>query len=354
MVTQEIESGAFPSGSPFYSLKELCARFDFSVITARRIFEELKIRGMLRTNGRQGAFVMAGIKPETVYLALRPEELETASTSRFFCSVMEGFRHPPFDTTFRIQTIALDFCLSHPESFMDASMIVVQDALFQVTKDHARVDQSRVDALQQNFHPIVFQVCIPIPGFTEVGVDMGAGIAEMVALLYAEGHRRIGYLTADPASLWFRSRFRGYMDGLETHVLPFAPALIAVTTGLDAREDHAATERLLSLPEPPTALVCANETRALNVLNWCREKNIRVPDDLSITAFGNCPETELSHPSLTTHDPHDADMGTTVLDLLQKSREGRLKEPVSIMIRPELIKRQSHGPAAMQKPIHPS
>ncbi len=344
VVTREIESGVFPPGSTFYTIQQLCERFQFSNITAARVFDELKTRGMLRTNGRQGATVMLGFKTETVYLALRPEEVTAAGgTSRFFCAVMEGFRRPPFDRLFQITPVALDFCLAHPESFIDAPMIVLQDALFEVTANGAKIDSRLADVVRRKFDPIVFQVCVSIPGFTEVGIDMRSAIAEMVLLLHQQGHRRIAFLSGNVSALWLRTRFRGFLDALEAADLSFDPALLGITSGVDASEDEASITRILALPDPPTAIVCANDTRALNVLASCRQRGIRVPEDLAVTGFGDFLEAALSLPPLTTHDPHDADMGATVLDLLQKRREGRLKEPTSVMIRPKLIKRASHG-----------
>ena len=173
---------------------------------------------------------------------------------------------------------------------------------------------------------------------------MRGAIAEMVGLLHGIGHRRIAYLGGDAAALWFRSRFDGYLDGLQRHELAFDPALVALTQGLDVHDDDTAMDRLLALPDPPTAVVCANDTRALNVLAFCRGRGIRVPESLAVTAFGNVPETALSIPPLTTHAPCDADMGYAALELLRKRRQGQLKKPATVTIQPKLILRASHAP----------
>lgn len=343
VVAREIESGVFPPESPFYTIKQLCERFGFSNITASRVFDKLKTKGLLRTNGRQGAFVMAGVKRVTVYLALQTDMVDAGSSSRFLCAVMEGFQRQPLAAAFRVKPVSLDFCLAHPDAFVDAPMIVLQGAMFEVYGNNlARLNRQRADTVLARFNPVVFQTCIALPGFTEVGCDMRGAIAEMVGLLHDQGHRRIAYLGGDAASLWFRSRFDGYLDGLQRRELPLDPALVGLTEGLDA-QDHAAMERLMGLSNPPTAVVCSNELRALNVLSFCRKRDICVPEALSVTAFGNSPETALSTPALTTHDPCDADMGYAALELLQKRRQGRLKEPATVMIQPKLVKRASHG-----------
>lgn len=344
-VLQEIESGLFVQGSSFYSLKQLCEKFDFSVITARRVFEELKTQGMLRTNGRQGAVVVGCSKPETVYFALHQEaQGDMVSPGRFMCALMEGFRRPPHDIRFQVTPVALDFCLSHAESFVGKPMIVLQSALFEVSENKSRLNQALAKKVLATFNPIVFQTCLAIPGYTEIGIDMDAGIRETVDLLASLGHQRIAFFSGDVSALWFRSRFRGYLNAIEEHGLSFDPTLLAITNQAD--EDVAALERMLTLATPPTAVVCTNDTRALNVLAACRQRGLRVPEDLAVVGFGDFPESSLSIPPLTTHDPRDADMGAAVLDLVDKRRMGKLDEPKQILIRPKLIQRASH-----EKPI---
>ncbi len=346
-VRREIEAGKFPPGSAFYSLKQLCVRFNFSIITARRVFDELKQRGLLRTNGRQGAVVTGGLEPQTVYLALRPDELDAEKNSvlpsRFMYAVMEGFRRSPFDALFHVAPVALDFCLSHADSFRNSPMIVLQDALFEIDRNRFRVNKLLAQRVLDTFKPVVFQTCLSLAGFDEVGVDMGRAMREMVLLLAGLGHRRIAFFSGDVSALWFRSRFRGYLDGLEEAELSFDPHLLAITG--DRPADEAAIESLLRRPDPPTAVVCANDTRALNILAWCRAHGVEVPEQLSVTGFGDFPEAGLSQPALTTHDPRDADMGAAALDLLRQRREGTVRNPTRMMIRPRLIPRASHASA---------
>ena len=61
-----------------------------------------------------------------------------------------------------------------------------------------------------------------------------------------------------------------------------------------------ATRRLLALPEPPTAIVYANDRMAIAGLGAAQQAGLTVPDDLSIAGFDDSELAEFVHPGLTT------------------------------------------------------
>ena len=62
----------------------------------------------------------------------------------------------------------------------------------------------------------------------------------------------------------------------------------------------AATERLLDLAEPPTAIVYANDLMAIAGLGVAHNRGLRVPKDLSVTGFDGTELAKHVHPPLTT------------------------------------------------------
>lgn len=57
---------------------------------------------------------------------------------------------------------------------------------------------------------------------------------------------------------------------------------------------------VISNPNPPTALFCANDIQALGALFACQRQGVRVPDDMSIIGFDYLPSTRVVSPSLST------------------------------------------------------
>src|SRR5207237_7475762 len=74
-----------------------------------------------------------------------------------------------------------------------------------------------------------------------------------------------------------------------------------VVSGGWTREGGAgAMRRLLSIPNPPTGVFCANDLMALGALDAARELGCDVPGDVAIVGFDDIEAAALSSPALTT------------------------------------------------------
>lgn len=130
--------------------------------------------------------------------------------------------------------------------------------------------------------------------------DEAKAAEEMVGFLIGKGHRRIGTL-AGPESTWGgRLRKQGYLAALQAHNLPVVDELIQEADFYYQEAAAPAMEKLLSLPEPPTAIFCANDFLAINALLFAVDAGLSVPDDIAIVGFDNTRQATMSRPRLTT------------------------------------------------------
>src|SRR5690606_241768 len=63
---------------------------------------------------------------------------------------------------------------------------------------------------------------------------------------------------------------------------------------------YRATEALLSLPEPPTALLVCNELMTGAALQCLKDRGVSLPDELSLVAFDDPAWTSFFRPGITT------------------------------------------------------
>lgn len=66
----------------------------------------------------------------------------------------------------------------------------------------------------------------------------------------------------------------------------------------------------------PTAVLCTNDEVALGVLQYCRHIGVLVPEQVSLTGFGNTPAGRAVTPSLTTAHVPAEDVGRAALEML--------------------------------------
>jgi LacI family transcriptional regulator len=133
-----------------------------------------------------------------------------------------------------------------------------------------------------------------------ISFNNGDAATEAVEKLVDLGHRRIGLICGvtninDRAA----QRLGAYRQVLARHRIAFDPALIAEIPFEIEIAAEAAT-RLISSPNPPTALFCANDIQAMGALFACQRQNIRVPGDISIIGFDNLPSTRVVNPPLSS------------------------------------------------------
>jgi LacI family transcriptional regulator len=152
----------------------------------------------------------------------------------------------------------------------------------------------------------------PIPW---VGPDNRVGAYEAVRHLIGHGHRRVAYIQGPLQYQCSHDRYAGYQQALEE-------AHIAVDTTLVVQGDfttasgRAATEQLLALSEPPTAVFAANDQMAYGVLSASEAHGLRLPDDLAIIGFDDIAFSAHTRPALTTVRQPFAEMGRSAIEML--------------------------------------
>ena len=120
------------------------------------------------------------------------------------------------------------------------------------------------------------------------------------------------------ASGW---RLAGYREGLRRAGLRYDAALV-VDGEFSYESGHAATLRLLDLPQPPTAIFAANDDMAAGAVCAIFERGLSVPRDVSVCGFDDTPIAHHIHPALTTVRQPTREMGRlAAAELLKEIRE---------------------------------
>lgn len=161
-----------------------------------------------------------------------------------------------------------------------------------------RANDSRIALLQELQLPAVTLNAPDISSpFPAVCVDDGVGIAQAVRHLAELGHIRIGHVAGPVEFLHGRSRRAAWVTALRDAGLPRGPL---ISSDFTAAGGSRATRRLLRSPDPPTAIVYANDLMAIAGMAVAQQHDVRVPEDLSITGFDGAELSSYVHPPLTT------------------------------------------------------
>jgi LacI family transcriptional regulator len=157
------------------------------------------------------------------------------------------------------------------------------------------------------------------------------------------GHRRIGIITGWMDMIAARHRLEGYRAALADYNIEYQENLVYEGDFSQQCGFHGANH-LLDLAAPPTAIFASSDLIAMGVMDAARNRNIKIPADLSLVGFDDIPMSAVLIPQLTTvRQPLD-EMGRCatqiLLNLIQKP-EGK---QTSVILATELILRESTAP----------
>ena len=209
--------------------------------------------------------------------------------------------------------------------------------------------------LDQHAPPLAL-VGVTKPGSPSVRIDDWAAAHLGMRHLLELGHRRIGYVGgSDNEPLDFttpQARLTGYRDAL-------------TEAGIDLRPDYetyghftiegglAAGHALLTLPDRPTAVMCASDEMALGVLSAARDLGLEVPSDVSVVGIDD--HVLAAYVGLTTvRQPVTAQGQLAASALLELITQRRTADgPATgqdVVLPAELVLRSSTGPLGAAQP----
>ncbi|NUT45332.1 MAG: substrate-binding domain-containing protein [Thermoactinospora sp.] len=201
-------------------------------------------------------------------------------------------------------------------------------------------------------------------GVDLVHSDDEGGAAEATRYLLSRGYRRIGFVCGAQAEGPAAERVAGYRAALReagllegdaatsgTAPSPVGadpgdprrtPSDLVVYTDFSRAGGAEGAARLLDLPHPPDAVLCANDLMAIGALDTAEARGLRVPDDLAVMGFDDIEAAGLVSPGLTTMANPAREIGQASATRLLERLEGRLAEPYSeIVIPARLVRRRS-------------
>jgi LacI family transcriptional regulator len=167
-----------------------------------------------------------------------------------------------------------------------------------------------------------------------------AGALAVMKYLIELGHRRIGFIGGRSELESAGRRLQGYKDGLSEAGIPLDPEMIQ-SGDYTEETGYICAQKLLELPDPPTAIFAANDQSAIGAIRAISEAGLQVPEDVSVVGFDNIPEAAYIRPGLTTVDQSIDTMGYIATEMLIGLIQGEPLEDDLYKMPTELVVRGS-------------
>jgi LacI family transcriptional regulator len=150
---------------------------------------------------------------------------------------------------------------------------------------------------------------------SSVFMDDAQAADDMTTHLINAGHRRIGFIKGHPNHKGSEDRLTGYRRALDRAGITFDPELVC-DGEFDFDSGTRGANRLLDLPEPPTAIFASNDDMAAGVLAVAHDRNLNLPGALSVAGFDDTTLARTVWPPLTTIHQPMAELARTAAEIL--------------------------------------
>jgi LacI family transcriptional regulator len=198
--------------------------------------------------------------------------------------------------------------------------------------------------LDSGYRFVVLDPLMPLDDrIPSVSAAHTSGADQAMRHLLELGHRRIAQITGPHGWIATEDRRRGYRAALASAGILPDPALeVESIPEIDPGRD--AANKLLALPDRPTAIFAFNDNIAIGAMQAARARGLRIPDDLSIVGFDDVEHATIVTPALTTVRQPLAEMGRTAVSLLSRLLEGQSFETLHVDLATRLVVRDSTAP----------
>ena len=337
-----IADGELTPGDRLPPVRDLARHLGVNVNTIRSAYAKLDADGLVRTRHGVGTVVLAaGVEsPHTGALPLGVNTVAVliGGLNPFYLSLLRGIE----DVAAKQGTLVLVTDTRDSPALAEAMIrrLIARgvDGIVAVSVGDIATGQQPDRVNGGRVPPIVYVDQPNRTGHVLLFDGHGAGDAA-TRHLREHGHERIGIVTAPLSWPNVREVYEGYVQAVEQA----DGRLVSEVDEFTVDAGRAGLERLLDLPDPPSAVFAAGETLALGVLHEARSRGIDVPADLAITGYTDSPAAALVEPPLTMVSVPAREIGIQAMQTLAKLIRGKKLRTRRKILGVELVVRESCG-----------
>ena len=202
----------------------------------------------------------------------------------------------------------------HESSLIDTLVSRGVDGL--IIASVRRQDEAVKNAAEQGVQIVTVNRRLDDTEVPSVVSDDEAGIRAMLDHLVSLGHRRIAHIGGPQSLSTGQIRYLAFKDSLNGFGLTDSECPVHFADAFSEEDGRQCAERCLSGNAMPTALLCANDRLAIGALDALRDRNLKCPDDVSVTGFNDMPLVDHIAPPLTTVTIQQYNVGQRAAEIL--------------------------------------
>ena len=167
-------------------------------------------------------------------------------------------------------------------------------------------------------------------------VDNADAVYAATEWMIGRGHKRVAFISGPRSVTTAKERQIGYIRALSDHGIMYDEELFI-------SDDHAfgtgyqGFEKLMSIPNPPTAVIAANYDITIGLFTAVRDRGLRIPEDIDVFGFDCVRVCTMMNPPLPVVSQPEQQIGQTAAAYLIERLGGHQDPPRLTRLKCELI-----------------
>lgn len=246
---------------------------------------------------------------------LLEDEAHSGLTHEYFSHVLQGFKQAAEDEGFDITLLRTnnrkmtyrEYCKYRN---LDGVLVACVDFEAEEVKD--LIEDVSIPTISIDY---VFNGC------SSVESNNVRGMQELTEYAIKQGHKKIAYIHGEGVKKVTKERIASFYSALEKHGIKIPDAYVQASSYLNSERAELLTQKLLSLPNPPTCILYPDDYSAFGGVNAVRAMNLSVPEDVSVAGYDGTDLAMMLSPKLTTIAQDAEGMGSKAASELITSIE---------------------------------
>ena len=336
-----IKERGLTAGDRFFSEAELRAMHNVSRQTVRAALAVMESENIIRRRQGSGTFVHS---PERVKSNFTVGVISTYFSDYIFPGIVTGIervlskRHAVMQLATTRNLVAEEARALHSMLAQDICGLIVEPSKSALPNPNAAL----YDEIKKRNIPLVFfNAKYPNMDFPLVAMDDVAAGGAVTEHLIELGHKKISAILVSD-DIQGHKRYEGFMRSLDESLTPRAEQRV-MWFSTQERESlfTLSPDRILALLNKSTAVVCYNDSLAVDLLEFCKLRGISVPGDISIVGIDDSMQAKICEVPLTTVRHPQQQLGERAAEVLMRMIEDTGYDPGDVLFTPKLIARVS-------------
>jgi DNA-binding LacI/PurR family transcriptional regulator len=324
-------------------LRDVARHAGVSPATVSRIFNgNPRVDPELRDRVQASAEAL-GYRPNRLARSMRRQRVDAIGVvvsdieNPHFGTMINVIEHEAFERGFRLLVCATDESAKKQSTYLR----MLEDervAGVVISPSDPRVPEL-TSLLDASIPVVAFDREVADPRADTVIADNVLGLMQATQLLIDAGHSDIGFVGGRATVETGIERLHGYRQAMRAAGLK--PRAVAGDFRIEGGQK--AVAKLLMSPNPPSAVVVANNLMTLGALKAARDAGVTIPRDLALVGVDDPHWAEFVTPPITSLAQPVAAMAREAVDILMSRIEGDAGPPRRSMHSFGLIVRESCG-----------